>query len=215
MRHFAAKRIWVLAASMLACSACVSTGSSVFGTGVHSSATAGNTTIASGQFGDEIAIQATIGRIKSNGDQNRLSSRAIRLPERHLGEIAVFDYQFPQRCGGHEFRVLEASETQILEYQFAANDGDTYMIRDYVSGPSPFVKAGLWSANDHTADSISTMTSQVAQSGDRMFSGAYSQGLVTGLPVAEQRALGAAYHQAVSDVYDCQGTRTLVGSAGE
>jgi len=215
MRHFAAKRILILATSMLACTACVSTGNSLFGTGADSSAMSADATTSAGSFGDEFAVQATIGRIKSNGNQNRLSSRAIRLPERPLGEIAVFDYQFPPSCGSHEFRVLEASETQILEYQFAAQNGSTYAIRDYVSGSSPFVKAGLWSANDHTADSISTMTSQVAQSGDRMFSGVYSQGLVTGLPVSEQRALGAAYQQAVSDVYNCRDTRTMVGATGE
>jgi len=208
MRHFADKRIWVLAASMLACTACVSTGSSEYGTSA-------NATTSPGQFGDDFVVQATIGTIKSQGSQDRLSSRAIHLPERPLGEIAVFDYQFPQSCGGHDFRVLETSETQILEFEYAANNGDTYMIRDYVSGPSPFVQAGLWSAYDHTADSISTMTSQFEQRGDGMFNGMYSQGLVTGLPVAEQRALGSAYQEALNDVYNCQGTRTLVGSTGE
>ncbi len=171
--------------------------------------------ISSGQFGDEFAVQATIGTIKSQGDRDRVSSRAIRLPERPLGEIAVFDYQFPASCGGHEFRVLEADKVQILEYEYAAQNGSTYKIRDYVSASNPFVKAGLWGANDHTADSISTMTSQVAVRGDAMFNGVYSQGFVTGLPAAEQRALGAAYQQAVSDVYGCAETRTLVGSVGE
>jgi len=208
MRHFAATRIWILAASVLACTACVSTGSSKFGTSA-------NATTSPDEFGDNFVVQATIGTIKSQGSQDRLSSRAISLPERPLGEIAVFDYQFPQSCGGHDFRVLETSETQILEFEYAANDGDTYMIRDYVSGPSPFVQAGLWSAYDHTADSISTMTSQFEQRGDGVFNGVYSQGLVTGLSVAEQRALGNAYRDALNDVYDCQGTRTLVGSAGE
>lgn len=208
MRHFADKRIWILAASVLACTACVSTGSSVFGTSASA-------TTSPGQFGDEFAVQATIGTIKSQGSQDRLSSRAIRLPERPLDAIAVFDYQFPQSCGGHEFRVLEASETQILEFQYAAHDGDTHMIRDYVSGPSPFVQAGLWSAYDHTADSISTMTSQFEQRGDGMFDGVYSKGLVTGLPAVEQRALGSAYQQALNDVYDCNDAHTLISSAGE
>ena len=208
MRHFAVKRIWVLAASVLACTACVSTGSSV-------SDTSANATTSPGQFGDEFVVQATIGTIKSQGSQDRLSSRAIRLPERPLDEIAVFDYQFPQSCGGHEFRVLEASETQILEFQYAANDGHTYMIRDYVSGPSPFVKAGLWGAYDHTAGSISKMTTQFEQRGGGMFNGVYSQGLVTSLPAVEQRALGSAYQQALNDVYDCSDAHTLVSSAGE
>ena len=212
MRHFVARRIGILATGMLACTACVSTGGSVSGT--DTSAIAGATNV-SGQFSDELAVQATIGTIKSQGSQNRVSSRAIRLPERPLGEIAVFGYRFPQSCGSHEFRVLEASEMQILEYRYAAQDGDSYMIRDYVSGPSPFVQAGLWSAYDHTAGSISTMTSQFQQRGKGMFNGVYSQGLVTGLPAAQQRALGNAYRQALSDVFACQGSRTLVGSVGE
>jgi len=208
MRHFADKRIWVLAASVLACTACVSTGNSEYGTGA-------NATTSPGQFGDDFVVRATIGTVKSQGSQDRLSSRAVHLPERSLGEIVVFDYQFPQSCGGHDFRVLETSETQILEFEYAANNGDTHMIRDYVSGPSPFVQAGLWSTYDHTADSISTMTSQFEQRGDGILNGVYSQGLVTSLSVAEQRAFGNAYRDALNDVYDCQGTRTLVGSAGE
>lgn len=215
MMRFAVKRISILAASMLACTACVSSGGSIFGASTSWSAPSGDATISPGHFGDTFDVLTTIGTIKSQGSQDRFSSRAIRLPERPLGEIAVFDYQFPPNCGGHEFRVLEANETQILEYQYAAHDGDTYMIRDYVSGPSPFVKAGLWGAYDHTADSIATMTSQFQQRGDGMFNGVYSQGLVTGLPVAEQRVLGSAYQEALSDVYDCRDTTNLVGSAGE
>jgi len=208
MKDFADKRIWILAASMLACTACVSTGSSVLGT------SAGVTT-SPGQFGDDFVVQATIGTIKSQGSQDRLSSRAIRLPERPFEEIAVFDYQFPQSCGGHDFRVLETGETQILEFEYAANDGNTHMIRDYVSGSNPFVKPGLWTANDHTAESISTMTSKFEQRGDGMFNGVYSQGLVTSLPATQQRELGSAYQQALSDVYDCSETSTLVSSTDE
>lgn len=213
MRHFAVKRIFILASGLIACSACVSTGSST--NGVTTYALNDEPSIASNQFGNKSAVQATIGAIKSEGSQDRVSSRAIRLPERPLGEIAVYDYQFPQSCGGHGFRVLEANEMLILEYEYAAHDGVAYKIRDYVAGPTPFVQAGLWGPYDHTADSISTMTSHFEKSGDRMFSGVYSQGLVTGLPVSEQQALGAAYQQAVSDVYSCGNNRTLVGSAGE
>jgi len=166
-------------------------------------------------YGNDIAIRQTIDAVMTHGSQNRLSSQAIRLPERPLGEIAVFGYQFPENCGGHEFRVLEAQDTQILEYSYIASDGDTRTIRDYISGPSPFVQPGLWSAYDHTADSISTMTSKFEQRGAGMFNGVYSQGLVTNLAVVEQRALGSAYRQALRDVYDCGNTRTLVGSAAK
>lgn len=200
MRHLANRRTWVLTASMLACTACVSTDSS---------------STSSVQFGDDFVVQATIVTIKSQGRQDRLSSRAIRLPERPLDEIFVFDYQFPQSCGGHDFRVLETGETQILEYEYAASNGDTYMIRDYVSGRNPFVQAGLWSAYDHTANSLSTMTSQIEQRGDGIINSVYSRGLVTGLPVEEQRALGSAYQEALNDVYNCSTKQTLLGATGE
>ena len=165
------------------------------------------------QFGNEFAIRQTINSVITQGSQNRVGSHAIRLPERPLGEIAVFGYQFPLSCGGHEFRVYEARDTQILEYQYAAHDGSTQMIRDYISGPSPFVRPGLWSAYDHTADSISTMTSQFERRGAGMFNGVYSQGLVTNLPDVEQRALGSAYQQALSDVYNCHDVQTFADSS--
>ena len=132
-----------------------------------------------------------------------------------MGEIAVYDYQFPPICGAHEFRVLEADGAQILEYRFATSDGDTQAIRDYVVGPSPFVTPGLWSAYDHTEDSISTMKSQVEQRGDRMFKGVYSQGLVTGLADADQRTLGSAYQQAIGDAYACQSAQAVASTTGE
>lgn len=216
MRNLADRRIWVLAASALACSACVSAGSPVFGTSKESSASATDRLSLQLQFGDEFSVQATIAAIKAKGSQDRVSSRAIRLPERPLGEIAVFDYRFPPSCGDHQFRVLEAKDIQILEYNYAGVGGNRHMIRDYVSGTSPFVQAGLWSAFDHTADSIATMSSQFEQRGDGMFNGVYSQGLVTGLPAMEQRQLGNAYQKAVSDAFNCQDTRTLAGlAAGE
>ena len=166
-------------------------------------------------YGDRHAVEATIGAVKSQGQMDRLSSRAIRLPEKPLGEIAVFGYQFPATCGAHEFRVYETDDAQILEYNYAGSDGESHKIRDYVSGSSPFVEPGLWSAFDHTADSISTMTSQVSQRGDRMINGAYSSGLVTGLPDVEQRVLGNAYRRALSDVYACRDAQTLAGTTGK
>lgn len=213
MTYFAIKRIWALAVTMVACTACVSTGDSTAGItgGVTSSPTRSGGS--AGLYGDEYAVQATIGTIKLQGNQDRMSSRAIRLPERPLGEIAVFGYQFPLSCGGHEFRVYETQDTQILEYQYDSNVGGTQMIRDYISSPSPFVKPGLWSAYDHTAGSISTMTSQFEQQTGKSMKGVYSQGLVTNLPDAEQRALGSAYQQALSDVYDCRDTPAVADAS--
>jgi len=213
---FLTKKVLVSMAATVACAACApmdSTGSGSAATGtklVSPSYASGNPT---DQYGNGVAIRQTIDTVITQGNQGRLSSRAIRLPERPLGEIAVFGYQFPLSCGGHQFRVYETHDAQILEYQYDANDGGTQMIRDYISGPSPFVEPGLWSAYDHTADSISTMTSQFEQRGAGMFNGVYSQGLVTNLPDVEQRALGSAYQQALSDVYDCRDTQTLADSS--
>jgi hypothetical protein len=166
-------------------------------------------------YGDRYAVEAAIGTIKSQGHMDRMSSRAIRLPEKPLGEIAVFGYQFPATCGAHEFRVYETGNAQILEYSYAGGDGELHTIRDYVSGSSPFVEPGLWSDLDHTADSISTMMSLVSQRGDRMINGAYSSGLVTGLPDVEQRTLGNAYNRALNDVYACRDAQTVASTTGK
>jgi hypothetical protein len=213
---FLTKKALAAIATSAACAACAPMDTTVSG-----SASSGNRLMspsyASGnptdQFGNDFAITQTIDTVINQGSRNRVSSRAIRLPERPLGEIAVFGYQFPFTCGGHEFRVYETSDSQILEYQYDSNSGERQVIRDYISGPSPFVRPGLWSAYDHTADSISTMTSQYEMRGAGMFNGVYSQGLVTNLPDVEQRALGSAYQQALSEVYDCRDTQTLADSS--
>ena len=215
-KDFPLQKVASLVVTAVACAACAPMGSTGYvsatdGTrSISPSYTAGNL---SDQYGNDFAIRHTINAVISQGSQNRLSSRAIRLPERPLGEIAVFGYQFPENCGGHEFRVLEAQDTQILEFSYPTSDGDTRMIRDYISGPRPFVQPGLWTAYDHTADSISTMTSQIEQRGAGMFNGVYSQGLVTNLAVVEQRALGSAYRQALNDVYDCGDVQTLADAS--
>lgn len=211
MRRIAAKRTIVLLATTVTCAACGST--SILNTSKSEDATLANES--SGQYGDLGAVRATISTVKLQGREDHLSSRAIRLPERPLGEIAVFDYQFPPSCGAHEFRVIEAGSTQILEYRFANQDGEAQAIRDYIKGPSPFVEPGLWTAYDHTANSISTMKSQVEQRGDRLLKGAYSRGLVTGLADADQRALGSAYQRALGDANACQAAQALASTIGE
>ena len=199
MKQLVSKRTLTISATMLLCSACASVDSLDAG--------------ADTRYGDQLAVKTAVGTIKSHGTHDRLSSRAIRLPERPVGEISVFDYQFPTSCGAHEFRVYEALNTQILEYQYVGQDGNSHMIRDYLSGPSPFAEPGLWSAYDHTAGSVSMMKSNVENRGDRMFVGAYSQGLVTDLPDAEQRMLGVAYRQALDEANGCSDTTTLVSAS--
>ncbi len=202
MSHLPCKRILMVAAASLLCSACVSSGS-VAG-GAKSTDIDANSFAQSGQFGHGYAVRSTIGTVKTQGSQDRLSSRAIRLPEQPLGEITAFAFQYPSQCGGHEFHVYEADGMQILEYNYAASDGGSHDIRDYIAGPSPFVQPGLWTAYDHTADSISTMTPHYEKRGDRMFNGVYSQGLITNLPSFDQKSLGKAYQQALSDAFACR-----------
>lgn len=153
-------------------------------------------------FGDEFSVQSAVVTVKREGDHTQLASTALRLPERPLSEIESFTYQFPEQCGGHEFAVYEADDTQILEYRHVDLDG-TVRIRDYVAHDHPFVEPGLWGAYDHTAGGVKAMNAQVVDRGDKMFAGSYSQGFVTGLPQAQQDALGDAYRRALSDVLAC------------
>lgn len=202
MSHLPCKRILLLAVASALCSACASS-ASVAG-GAQSADINAHAFAQSGQFGHGYAVRSTIGTVKTQGSQDRLGSRAIHLPEQPLGGITAFAFQYPSQCGGHEFHVYEADGVQILEYNYAARDGESHNIRDYIAGPSPFVQPGLWTAYDHTADSISTMTPQYEKRGDRMFTGVYSQGLVTNLPSYDQKYLGQAYQKALSDAFACQ-----------
>jgi hypothetical protein len=218
MRQVATKRTMALLAAAAVCAGCGSTsglGTSKTETAPTAAARGGVASGQYGQYGNADAVEATISTVKLQGHEDLLSSRAVRLPERPLGQIAVYGYRFPPSCGAHEFRVYEAEGTQILEYRFADQHGRTQAIRDYIQGPSPFAAPGLWTAYDHTENSISTMKSQVEQRGDRLFKGVYSRGLVTGLADAEQRALGAAYQRAIGDAYACQAAQALASTTGE
>jgi hypothetical protein len=155
------------------------------------------------QYGTSDAIERAISVVKTYGTESHVSSRAIRLPENPLGEVTVFSLELPSNCGGHAFRVIEADGVRILEFEYTQSAGNNHQIRDYVAGPNPFVQPGLWTAYDHTADSISSMKSQFSNTGGRHAS-MYSQGLVTSLPAAERQTLGKAYQSAISDVRSCR-----------
>lgn len=157
-----------------------------------------------GIYGGESEVRDTVATVKTVGQVNEVSRHAIRLPSKPMQSITTFDYKFPAACGGHRFRVYEAGSTQILEYAYVPDSGHTYTIRDYVSGPNPFIRAGLWSAYDHTGESIDDMRFQFAKRGTRLLKGTYSQGLVTGLDATSRRALGAAYDRALSDSRSCR-----------
>jgi len=156
-------------------------------------------------YGAERNVRGTVDVIKTAGDVSRISSHAIQLPSNPLRTITAFEYEFPDHCGGHHFRVYEADGTQILEYQYAPPSGDEHFIRDYVSGPNPFIEAGLWTAYDHTGDGVSDMTLKYAKRGSGILAGTYSQGPVTGLDARSKRMLGAAYDRALRDSVGCSG----------
>lgn len=158
----------------------------------------------SATYGVEDSVHGTVDVIKTAGDVSRISSHAIRLPSNPLRTITAFDYEFPADCGGHHFRVYEADGMQILEYAYAPTAGEEYIIRDYISGPSPFIQAGLWTAYDHTGDSISDMSLKYARRGSGILAGTYSQGPVTGLDPSAKRILGAAYDRALRDSDGCR-----------
>lgn len=156
-------------------------------------------------YGVEADVQETVHLVKTAGKMTVMSSHAIRLPSRPLTSITAFDYALPGACGGHQFRVYESDGTQILEYAYSPSAGEHHVIRDYISGPSPFIRAGLWSAYDHTAGSVADMSMHFERRGYGLFKGTYSQGPVTGLDPSAQRTLGLAYDRALRDVYGCRG----------
>ena len=154
-------------------------------------------------YGQRSNVLDTVDTVKTAGEVTVISSHALRLPSHPLNSITAFDYAFPPSCGGHQFRVYESDGTQILEFDYQPGGGRRYVIRDYVSGPNPFISAGLWGAYDHTADSVSNMTLQYELRGSRLLRGTYSQGPVTGLELSAQRALGRAYDSALRDTSRC------------
>ena len=157
-----------------------------------------------GVYGGEADVRGTVDIVKTVGDVSEIGSHAIRLPSNPLRTITAFDYEFPDICGGHHFRVYEANGTQILEYAYAPPDGKGHVIRDYVTGPNPFIGAGLWTAYDHTGDSVSDMDLTFSSRGSGIFTGTYSQGPVTGLDRSARRVLGRAYDRALRDSQACR-----------
>jgi hypothetical protein len=156
-------------------------------------------------YGAESDVRHTVDFVKTVGHARVLTSQAVHLPIHPLQSIKAFDYAFPSECGGHQFRVYESDGTQILEFEYAAAGGRSYVIRDYVSGPSPFIRAGLWGAYDHTADSVHDMSLHYEKRGTGRLKGTYSRGAITDLDASAQRTLGRAYESAIRDSYGCRG----------
>ena len=152
----------------------------------------------------EREVLATVQAVKGSGSRSVLGSRAVRLPTREHYEIAVFDYELPQACGGYRFRVYETGSTQILEYAYdQGGSGPPYLVRDYVAGSSPFIRPGLWSSYDHTADGVSSMMTLFTETNNPLMPRAYSRGFGTDLAEPTQRELDSAYRKAVKAASRC------------
>ena len=155
-------------------------------------------------YGSEADVHGTVDIVKAAGEIRVLTSHAVQLPIHPLQAVTEFNYAFPGECGGHQFRVYESDGTQILEFAYAAAGGRSYFIRDYVSGPNPFIRAGLWGAYDHTADSVHHMSLRYEKRGTGIVKGTYSRGAITDLDASAQRTLGNAYESAIRDSYGCR-----------
>jgi hypothetical protein len=154
-------------------------------------------------YGGEQDVLATIAIVKHSGLPQQIGSHGVRLPVQELQPMTLFDYQLPHECGGLSFRVYEGGKTQILEYEYKEPNGAQVAIRDYVSGANPFVGPGLWSALDHTADSVSFMMADLALSRNQLLPEVSSRGLITGLPTLLKREFGLAYRSALHAAVMC------------
>jgi hypothetical protein len=151
----------------------------------------------------ESDVLATIQAVKGTGSRRVVGSRSVRLPTREHYEIAVFEYELPASCGGYRFRVYESGDTQILEYAYERDGAERFLVRDYVTGSSPFIRPGLWSSYDHTADSVSHMMTAFVETHNPLMPAAYSRGVVTDLAVMTQQELDLAYREAVKAATRC------------
>ena len=165
------------------------------------------------RYGVEREVLATVALVKQAGDARRLSSHAVRLPLDELQPIEDFVYTLPQACGGYAFHVYETDKTQILEFAYVDADGARFSIRDYVAGTNPFIKPGLWTAYDHTADTIPYMRAELAESHPPLPPFVYVKALVTGDSEPLQRELGMAYKRAIRAAVRCPGTAQLLAAA--
>jgi hypothetical protein len=154
-------------------------------------------------YGGEADVLATIAAVKQTGRAQSISNRSVHLPVQEFYPMTRFEYELPAACGNYAFRVYESGATRILEYTLVDAAGAELSIRDYVAGTNPFIKPGLWTALDHTADSVSFMMTDFAETKSQIIPEVYSKGLVTGLPAMLQRELGVAYRRAVHAAAVC------------
>ena len=157
----------------------------------------------SGPSVTDVQVQRVVDQVKTAGTRTELSSVAVKLPKQPTASITSYELTFPESCGGHRFRLYESEGLQVLEFTYTALDDREFEIRDYVQGPGPFIEAGLWSAYDHTADTIDDMYLEFEERGTGAIIGTYSRGAVSKLPDEQKRVLATAYESALLDVQAC------------
>ena len=157
----------------------------------------------SGRYGLMAEISSTVASVKARGTLRLMGSQAVRLPSVLLDPISSYEYQYPVACGAYVFRVLESSDIQILEYSHLRQDGMVFVIRDYLTGPSPFIAPGLWTSYDHTSQDIPDMMTRYIETASRLTPRIYSAGPVTGLATMTQEELGVAYREALDGASHC------------
>ncbi len=165
-------------------------------------------------FGLQPDVYTTVAKVRDAGAVTHLASRAVRLPKRPVGAVTAYEYQLPQSCGSHRFRVYEFEQTQILEYLYDRPDGGQDQIRDYVEGPSAFIKPGLWTSFDHTRSGMSQMRTDVVRTRSNLVPSVYSRGLVSGLAEMTKHDLDVAYRRALifAEYCDSSGSTELVAA---
>lgn len=156
--------------------------------------------------GEDDAVRDVIAYVRSAGTAEEIGSTAVKLPTQVYDSITRYQYEFPASCGGQVFRLYESLDTQILEYEYVSASGASYVIRDYATGPSPFISAGLWGAYDHTREGIGNMQIHFEDRGSGILSGTYSRGPMTGLDEPQQQELEIAYAAALHSVSACVGS---------
>ncbi len=159
----------------------------------------------SGPYGNEADIKRVVSTIQSHSQAQQLSARGFNLPNSSpYAFISVYDFRFPDDCGAGHFRYYQSEGASILEYEDHTPGNHVVKIRDYLTGPGPFVGAGLWGALDSTSDSpLILLSGSADQGGMGLMSGAYQIGWVTTLSHKDQERLGQEYAAALSRAAAC------------
>lgn len=156
-------------------------------------------------YGTGADIRRVVAIIRTSSQAERLSARGFNLSNASpYAFILVYSYHFPAACGGYRFRYYQGSGVRILEYDDRVSADHTVKIRDYLTGPGPFIGAGVWGPLDSTSDSpLILLSGKSDQGGMGLMSGSYQIGWVTTLSHDDQKRLGGEYAAAVRRAGAC------------